>query len=214
MPDCIHFPNLYSYIVHHVTSNWVRWRLKSPASRLFTQRFIQTQIKENTKAPRHWPLCREFTGHWWIPRTNGQQRGKCFHLMTSSGANLHFRDMWHFQAKYANISWRHILSEHNWYNIANCRLRLKFTGRAMGHGSASALQWHHNERDGVSNHQPHDCLFSRLFRRRSKKTSELRVTGLCEGNSPVTGEFPAQMASNAENCSIWWRHHGKWIAHV
>ena len=44
-------------------------------------------------------------------------------------------------------------------------------------------------------------------RRRSKKTSKVRVTGLCEGNSPVTGEFPAQKASNAENVSIWWRHH-------
>ena len=31
---------------------------------------------------------------------------------------------------------------------------------------------------------------------------------LCEGNSPVTGEFPAQRASSAENGSIWWRHHG------
>ena len=38
-------------------------------------------------------------------------------------------------------------------------------------------------------------------------TVKLRVTGLCAGNSPVTGEFPAQMASNAENVSIWWRHH-------
>ena len=38
--------------------------------------------------------------------------------------------------------------------------------------------------------------------RRSKKTSKLRVTGLCVGNSPVTGEFPAQMASNAENASF------------
>ena len=46
-----------------------------------------------------------------------------------------------------------------------------------------------------------------LFRRRSKKTSKLRVTGLCAGNSPGTGEFSAQMASNAENVSIWWRHH-------
>ena len=46
-----------------------------------------------------------------------------------------------------------------------------------------------------------------LFRHRSKKRSKLRVTGLCAGNSPVTGEFPAQMASNAENVSIWWRHH-------
>ena len=42
------------------------------------------------------------------------------------------------------------------------------------------------------------CLLNRLFRRRSKKTSKLRVTGLCAGNSPGTGEFPAQMASNAE----------------
>ena len=40
-----------------------------------------------------------------------------------------------------------------------------------------------------------------------QKTSKLRVTGLCVGNSPETGEFPAQMASNAQNVSIWWRHH-------
>ena len=44
-------------------------------------------------------------------------------------------------------------------------------------------------------------------RGRSKKTSKLRVTGLCEGISPVTSEFPAQSAINAENVSIWWRHH-------
>ena len=56
-----------------VTSQWTRWRLKSPASRLFIQPFIQTQIKENIKAPPHWPLCGEFTGTgyaenvsiWW-----------------------------------------------------------------------------------------------------------------------------------------------------
>ena len=42
---------------------------------------------------------------------------------------------------------------------------------------------------------------------RSKKTSKLRVTGFCAENSPGTGEFPAQRASNAENASIWWRHH-------
>ena len=40
-----------------------------------------------------------------------------------------------------------------------------------------------------------------------KKTSKLRVTCLCAGKSPGTGEFPAQMASNAKNVSIWWRHH-------
>ena len=48
----------------------------------------------------------------------------------------------------------------------------------------ASLQWRHSGRDSVSNHQPHDCLLNRLFRRRSKKTSKLRVTGLCAGNSP------------------------------
>ena len=69
------------------------------------------------------------------------------------------------------------------------------------------LQWRHNVCDCVSNHQPRDCLLSRLFRRRSNKTSKLRITGLCGWNSPITGEFPAQRASNAENVSIRWRHH-------
>ena len=70
-----------------------------------------------------------------------------------------------------------------------------------------SLQWRHNEHDDVSNHQPNDCLLNLLFGRRSKKTSKLRVTGLCAGNSQGTGEFPTQMASNSENVSIWWRHH-------
>ena len=70
-----------------------------------------------------------------------------------------------------------------------------------------SLRWRHNDHAGVSNHQPHGCLLNRLFRRTSKKTLKLRVTGLCAGNSPGTGEFPAQMASYAENVSIWWRHH-------
>ena len=61
------------------------------------------------------------------------------------------------------------------------------------------LQWRHNGGYSVSNHQPHDCLLNRLFRRRSNKTSKLRFTGLCAGNSPLTGEFPAQMASNTES---------------
>ena len=69
-----------------------------------------------------------------------------------------------------------------------------------------SLQWRHNGHDSVSNHQPHDCLLNRLFRRRSKKALKLRVSGLCAGNSPETGEFPAQMVSNAKNVSIWWRH--------
>ena len=63
----------------------------------------------------------------------------------------------------------------------------------------TALQWRHNECDSVSNHQPHDCLLNRLFRHISKKTSKLRVTGLCVGihrwpvNSPHKGPVTGKM---------------------
>ena len=37
---------------------------------------------------------------------------------------------------------------------------------------------------------------------------KVRVTGLCEGNSPVTSGFPSQRASITESVSsIWWHHH-------
>ena len=61
-----------------------------------------------------------------------------------------------------------------------------------------ALLWRLNGLDGFSNHRRIVCLLNCLLRRRSKKTSKLRLSGLCEGNSPVTGEFPAQRASDAE----------------
>ena len=70
---------------------WLQWRhdkrdgvSNHQPHDFFTQPFIQAQIKENMKAPRHWTLWGEFTDHRWIPRTTGQSRGKCFHLMTSS----------------------------------------------------------------------------------------------------------------------------------
>ena len=78
-------------------------------------------------------------------------------------------------------------------------------------------RWRHNGRVGVSNHRRLDGLLNRLFRLRSKKTSKPRLTGRCEGNSPVTSEFPSQRTSNAEspshgashaeNASIRWRLH-------
>ena len=88
-----------------------------------------------------------------------------------------------------------------WIKMPESRLTIRMRDHWF-----NTLRWRHNGRDSVSNHQPHGCLLNRLFRRRSKKTSKRRVTGLCVGNWPGTGEFPAQMASNAENVSIWWRH--------
>ena len=71
----------------------------------------------------------------------------------------------------------------------------------------TSLQWRHNGHDGVSFTSLMVVYSTVYYGRRSKKTSKLCVTGLCAGNSPVTCEFQAQMASNMENVSIWWRHH-------
>ena len=107
---------------------------------------------------------------------------------------------------YHVIMWAYILMNDDigwcyWFNS------VLYTNFYVSINHLILLYFGHNGRDSVSNRQPHDCLLNRLFRRRSKKTPKLRVTGLCVGNSPGTGEFPAQMASNAENVSIWWRHH-------
>ena len=84
---------------------------------------------------------------------------------------------------------------------------LQWLGYNGGNPALYSLRWRHSERDGVSNHRRLECLLNGLFRGLSKKTSKLRGTGPCEGNSPVTDAFPSQRASNAENVSIWWRHH-------
>ena len=65
-----------------------------------------------------------------------------------------------------------------------------------------ALQCRHNGHDSVSNHKRLNCLLNHFYGHRSKKTSNLCITGLCERNSPGTGEFPAQTASNAGNVPI------------
>ena len=81
---------------------------------------------------------------------------------------------------------RFIMSQSTRHN--GCRL-------SVGVDMNNTLQWPHKGRDGVSNHQPHDCLFER----RSKKASKLRVTGLCAGihrgpvNSPHKGPVTRKM---------------------
>ena len=62
----------------------------------------------------------------------------------------------------------------------------------------STLRLGHKGNYGVSSDQPHNCLPNRLFRFKWMKTPTLCVTGLCEGNSPVTSEFPTQKVSQPE----------------
>ena len=106
------------------------------------------------------------------------------------------------KAENFSMQWRRIV-------LIGLQSEWKRLAAAEPYPCVKVYRFHYNDviMSGVLNHQPHDCLLNRLFRRRSKKTSKLHVTGLCAGNSPVTGEFPAQRASNAENVSIWWRHH-------
>ena len=119
---------------------------------------------------------------------------------------------------YTNISWLNpfmcqaffwlaVMNSEKWKRIWNHESHTIKKKSTYLWWPGTTLQWCHNGRDSVSNHQPHHCLLNRLFGCRSKKTSKLRVTGLCAGNSPGTGEFPTQVASTAENVSIWWRHH-------
>ena len=125
---------------------------------------------------------------WWRHISFGRSQGilSLFFLLKDSEC-LSFLDS----------KWPFVRNEQPYKNMETqwCHMRVIAPQIA---GDSTTLQWRHNGHDSVSNHQPLDCLLDRLFRRRSKKTSKLRVTGLCAGNSPGTGEFPAQMASNAE----------------
>ena len=131
----------------------------------------------------------------------------------------HWVRLWLGAVKYQAIAWSNgdedlwILSPHN-TELTKLSLKQIWRGHKMQKHVLSrsnpcimrTLQLHHNELYGVSNHRCLHCLLN-WFRRRLKKTSKLRVSGLCAGTSPVTGEFPAQNASNTENISILWRHH-------
>ena len=76
----------------------------------------------------------------------------------------------------------------------------------------SSLKWRHNERDGVSNHQPHDCLLIFLFKAQIKENTKAPCHCLLWGEFTGDRWIPPQKASNAEDVSIWWRHHDPWFS--
>ena len=125
--------------------------------------------------------CLHSTGrNWYMP-----QRPE------SSNSNMFYNSQWIFSISVSRVFSMDILARRNelWplsSSMTSCGLPQHYNGVTM---AATA------------------SLITSLTIFYSKKTSKLRVTGLCAGNSPETGEFPAQMASNAENVSIWWCHH-------
>ena len=91
------------------------------------------------------------------------------------------------------------------------RLRFRSVLRCLYvacHGIDTSLQWRHNEPDGVSNGLPHDCLLNRLFRHiyKNKHLSSASLT-ILRGVHQWTVNSPHKGPRNAENVSIWWRHH-------
>ena len=112
--------------------------------------------KETIKAPHHWPLCGEFAGDRWIPRTKGQQGGKCLHLMTSS---------WPMKTDCTITTIQSILNEHFYgtYCIVHTR---RYSITITSH-----------ERHGISNLLHLDSLFNRLFWPTAKDTSKSYITG-------------------------------------
>ena len=98
-------------------------------------------------------------------------------MICASKYPLAFRSVW----IYTCINWKVVIMPIS-LSLVTARLVITTTYQL--------LQWRHNDHAGFSNHRHFDCLLNRWFRRRSKKTSKLRVTGLCEGNPPVTSPKP------------------------
>ena len=109
------------------------------------------------------------------------------------------KGLWWYQTWTCLLDWlafvyekkfpRHVIYELHHISLVLISMTLysKLTSRDST-SSVGTLQWRHNEHDGISNHQPHDCLLKRLFRVQIKETSKLHVTGHCEGNSPVNSQ--------------------------
>ena len=194
-----------------------------------SDRWIPTQTASNEENVSIW--WRHHAMTWWrhgkksFPHSWPFARG-----ILRCGFSLKRSVMLRFDASFLSIlskllnkmsvsgetTWRpcDVIMVMNTWNLQATLWRMEYWHSRLGNTINAAgkcwpsLQLRHNESNGVSNHRRHECLLNRLFRRRSKKTSKLLVTGLCEGNPLVTSEFPTQRVSNAENVSIWWRHIG------
>ena len=131
------------------------------------------------QTPLNWPLCGEFTGDRWIP-----------HKWTITRKMFPFDDVIMPRESFACFLHALMCAWTHW-PLRDVEVIITMTS-----------QVHHT----VSNHRSFDCLSNTSCGPTSKKHQSPCYWPF-EGNSPVTGEFPTQRASNAEKASIWWRHH-------
>ena len=160
-----------------------------------------------------------FTSNYFFLPCNQSLRHNCYHtpFRNSDCTETKRKSRWLLSVSDYKVIKR------DYRSVRLGKTNMDFMSSTLSHQSVttyafrpSSLQWRHNEYNGVSNHRRFDYLFNRLFRLRSKKTPKLRATGLCEGNPPVTGGFPSQRKSNAENIPlallniVWpWKRHSK-----
>ena len=155
----------------HICITWPLWINRTYCFRLLFGCSVRWWLWSSSTAVDHLPRCQKCCVHMdtnvypttqWKAISTSQRHKRQACMMTSWHGTSSFPHYWLFARAIQRSQ-------------VDCRHRI------------STLRWRHNERDGVSSHQPHDCLRNRLFRRRSKETLKLHVTGLCAGNSPVTG---------------------------
>ena len=202
-----------------MTSQWAQWRLKSPASRLFTQPFIQTEIKENIKSPCHCPL-------WPV---NSPHKGPC------NAENVFI--WWRHHVRYVSIVFSPLCCTYasmNWVSIGsgnslsppshylNCLLSIgllgttfreiwigiltfspkKFDLKIWSARMAAILsrgRWvnwnrtHHSwVISRVSGEVGNQCPHYWSAWRRHQVETFSALLAICAGNSPVTCKFPSQ----------------------
>ena len=131
--------------------------------------------------------------------TNWRKHSQTSHVLTPNIQKHRYRLAFEIKRKFFTRVYTHMyessrlrIQAHQGWPTESCNMSPVFPNVTLNDYKDSgalltiALQWQH-ERDGVANHRCPNYSFKHLFRRRSEKISKLCVTGLCEGNQPVTG---------------------------
>ena len=152
---------------------------------VFTQPFIQTQIKENIKAPRHWPLCGEFTGTGEFPaqRASYAENVSILWRHHVTGQWSLTLKVWQCPIISCNASCAHVTIRHHFFTVA--RPVQKKSRDSQG------FEWSsHVPMLGFNSCQSSWTLPSNMMP--SSNGNIFRVIdSLC---SPITGEFPSLRA--------------------
>ena len=111
-----------------------------------------------------------------------------------------------YNIKWTGISWRYTGSEedyvHTLCRYCLCNVPTDHVTMSLEHYSDVIMG------TMASQITRFTIVYSTVFQAQIKENIKVpRHTSLCAGNSPVTSEFPAHRANNAEHVSIWWRHH-------